>query len=194
MLALKQRRLALQTLAAGGIIAYPTEAVIGLGCDPWNPVAVARLLHLKRRDPSKGLILVGADISHIPPALLAPLTPTQRADLAASWPGPISWVIPDPHGIIPGWIRGDSDGVAIRISAHTGVQALCRAWGGLLVSTSANRSGQPAHRTLYSLRRYGRQDKAFGAQCTPVVAGVPGGRQRPSTIRDLQTGCIMRAG
>ena len=62
-------RRAVDVLRRGGVIAYPTEGVWGLGCDPDNPLALQRLLDLKRRDPRKGLILIAADIEQLDPLL-----------------------------------------------------------------------------------------------------------------------------
>ena len=126
-------------LRGGGVIAYPTEAVWGLGCDPANAAAVERLLALKQRDMAKGLILVAADLAQVE-SLLHGLDSQQRQRVLASWPGPHTWVVPV-SADFPLWVRGQHDSVALRVSAHAGVQALCRAFGGPLVSTSANRSG-----------------------------------------------------
>lgn len=187
MLSLRQRLRAVHTLATGGVIAYPTEAVWGLGCDPFNAAAVDRLLALKQRPAHKGLILVAADLEQIAP-LLAGLPADQRAQLERTWPGPVTWLIPDPHHWIPANVKGDFTSVAVRVSAHPVVRDLCRAWGGPLVSTSANRTGQPPFRSEWALRRH--------TLLQPDLI-VPGHTQRlnkPTEIRDLPTGRIMRAG
>lgn len=177
---------AVHCLRAGGILAYPTEAVWGLGCDPYNEVAVARLLALKQRDRAKGLILIAGDLAQVQPWLAA-LNPAQCAVLRASWPGPVTWRLPDTAAIAPAWVRGDHAGIALRVSAHPLVQSLCMAFGGPLVSTSANPAGQPAARSAAEVRAY------FGASVT-VLAGETGGREHPSEIRDLLTGEILRHG
>ncbi|MFP4696904.1 L-threonylcarbamoyladenylate synthase, partial [Thiohalospira sp.] len=76
---------AARALEAGGVVAYPTEGVWGLGCDPRNPDAVARLLALKGRNPAKGLILLAADLHQLTPFVR--LTADQRAFLDQRWPG-----------------------------------------------------------------------------------------------------------
>lgn len=187
MLALRHRLGAVRALAAGGIIAYPTEAVWGLGCDPFNRAAVERLLALKHRPRHKGLILVAADLQQIAP-LLVGLNNQQRQRLDDTWPGPITWLMADPLHWIPAWVKGDFTTIAVRVSAHPVVQGLCRAWGGPLVSTSANRAGEPALRSEWALRRH---------PLLPVDHLVPGTtqkRQKPSEIRDLETGRVIRAG
>lgn len=187
MLSLRQRLRAVHTLATGGVIAYPTEAVWGLGCDPFNAAAVDRLLALKRRPAHKGLILVAADLAQIAP-LLDSLPADQRAQLERTWPGPVTWLIPDPHHWIPANVKGDFTSVAVRVSAHPVVHCLCRAWGGPLVSTSANRAGQPPFRSEWALRRHTL------LQPDLIVPGQTQHLNKPTEIRDLPTGRIMRAG
>jgi len=178
-------RLALAALAAGGIVACPTEAVWGLSCDPDSRPAVDRLLQLKLRPVGKGLILVAANERQLE-FLLADLPAGQRAALAASWPGPNTWLVPH-RGRVPPWIHGDFDTVAVRVSAHPVVRELCLAWGGPLVSTSANPAGAQPSRWGFQVRRY------FGTALDAVLPGAVGGSARPSQIRDLATGDLVRA-
>lgn len=176
---------AARCLAAGGIVAYPTEAVWGLGCDPMNQEAALNLLQIKGRPVGKGMILVAASTGQLSP-LLAPLSVEQRRMLADSWPGPVTWVVPDPDAVVPWWIRGDHASVAVRVSAHPIVKALCMAFGGPVVSTSANRAGQqPARTRLQVLKRLGNAPDL-------VLPGALGKQSRPSTIRDLVTGRVLR--
>ena len=187
MLSLRHRLRAVHALAKGGVIAYPTEAVWGLGCDPFNQAAVEKLLALKQRPRHKGLILVAADLQQIAP-LLVGITPTQRAQLQSTWPGPVTWLMPDPHHWIPHWVKGDFPTIAVRVSAHPVVRDLCRAWGGPIISTSANRAGEPALRSEWALRRHPL------LQVDYLIPGTTQKRQKPSEIRDLQSGRIIRAG
>ena len=107
----------------GGIIAYPTEAVYGLGCDPWDADAVFKILSLKCRHSRKGLIVVAADIGQL--AGLVDFSGTfDRQAVIASWPGPVTWVLPARPGV-PSWLTGHHRGIAIRVSNHPGVRALC---------------------------------------------------------------------
>lgn len=187
MLSLRHRLGAVSTLALGGVIAYPTEAVWGLGCDPFNEKAVNRLLALKQRPRHKGLILVAADLVQLAP-LLDGLTQAQLRLLQESWPGPVTWLLPDPAHWVPSWVKGDFSTIAVRVSAHPVVRDLCLAWGGSLVSTSANRAGRPAIRTEWALRRHPLLNVDH------VVPGFTQNRKNPSEIRDLTTGQIIRAG
>lgn len=190
MLSLRHQLGAVSALAQGEVIAYPTESVYGYGCDPFNAAAVTRLLQLKQRPQHKGLILVAADMAQLAP-LLHTLPPEQLARLEASWPGPVTWLIPDPQGMIPSWIKGDFGSVAVRVSAHPLVQALCRCWGGPIVSTSANRSGQSPHRSEYPLKR---MRALYGIGADYIVPGYTSRTAKPTEIRDLQSGAIVRAG
>ena len=134
---------AARAIRAGAVIAYPTEAVWGLGCDPWNEEAVYRLLALKERPMHKGLILVADDIGQFD-FLLDDLPEIWQERLAGSWPGPNTWLVPH-QGRLPAWITGRHASVALRVSDHPLVRALC-ALTGPLVSTSANPAGRPAAR------------------------------------------------
>lgn len=177
-------RLAARTLRAGGLIAYPTEAVWGLGCDPFNAQAVLRLLAVKRRPMHKGVILIASSVKQVEPYLQL-LTAEQYQQVTTSWPGPYTWVVPVPKDF-PVWLRGAHDSVAIRVSAHAGVQALCETYGGPIVSTSANRSAQPPARSAWEII------KTFGGGIDYILSGQLGGQRQPTLIRDARTGDILR--
>jgi len=179
-----QLRAAVGALRQGGVIACPTEAVWGLSCDPYNESAVEDLLGLKRRPVSKGLILVAAKQEHVE-FLLASLSEQQRQTVSASWPGPATWLLPH-RDLVPEWICGDHSTVAVRVSAHPAVSALCAAWGGPLVSTSANPAGARPAREAFQVRRY------FGDALDYVLPGRIGEAARPTTIRDACSGQIIR--
>ncbi|MCY1406877.1 Threonylcarbamoyl-AMP synthase [compost metagenome] len=167
----------------GGVIAYPTEAVWGLGCDPWNSDAVYRLLAIKARPVEKGMILVAGDIREFD-FLLEDLPEAWQDTLADSWPGPNTWLVPH-QGRLPEWITGQHDSVALRVSDHPVVRQLC-ALTGPLVSTSANPAGRPAARTRLRIEQY------FHDELDGVLGGALGGRRNPSVIRDLVTGEVVR--
>ncbi|TQV70691.1 tRNA threonylcarbamoyladenosine biosynthesis protein RimN [Exilibacterium tricleocarpae] len=173
-------------LRSGGVVAYPTEAVWGLGCAPAQEAAVRRLLALKQRSPDKGLILVAADIGQLEPYLEG-LSTGQRQTLADTWPGPVTWLVPA-NGRAGSWITGQFDTLAVRVTNHPLVQGLCRAFDGPLVSTSANPQGRPPARTALAVRRY------FGQQLDYITPGQVGGRANPSEIRHLVSGQIARPG
>ncbi|HNI38217.1 MAG TPA: Sua5/YciO/YrdC/YwlC family protein, partial [Pseudomonadales bacterium] len=91
-------------MRSGGVIAYPTEAVWGLGCDPHHEEAVTQLLALKQRNWRKGVILIAADVAQLAPYLRG-LPEEKLAVLHASWPGPNTWLVPN-NGAAPAWITG----------------------------------------------------------------------------------------
>lgn len=173
-----------QRLAEGAVIAYPTEGVWGLGCLPGIPEAVGRILELKRRDWQAGLILAAATIEQLEPCL-AGITAAERARLEADWPGPVTYLVQD-NGTVPEWIRGSHPTVALRVSAHPVIRAICTQVGGPIVSTSANPSGKPPARTMLRLRQY------FPQGIDLVVPGEVGNSEGATEIRDLATGNILR--
>lgn len=169
------------------IIAYPTEAVFGLGCDPDSEQAIRALLALKQRRWEKGLILIAADYSQLTSYINDhALDERQRATMFASWPGPVTWVIPA-KSQTSRFLTGRFNSLAVRVSDHPQVQQLCRQFGKPLVSTSANLSGHDPCRAMNEVvQQFG---KAF-----PVLAGNVGGRAQPSEIRDALTGEQIRQG
>jgi L-threonylcarbamoyladenylate synthase len=173
---------AARILREGGIVAYPTEGVFGLGCLPDNADAVSRIFAIKKRDPSVGLILIASD-----PAQLEPYAALPEGDvhLVACMEHPVTWVLPAKSST-PSWIRGKHAGVAVRISAHPVVAALCAAAGSALVSTSANVAGQAPARNAFVLRR------SFGPLVDFIVPGECGPARGPSEIRDFASGKVLR--
>ena len=173
-------------LRRGGVVAYPTEAVWGLGCDPRDEAATLRLLALKQREVEKGLILIAADEAQLAPFIdMAALDAAQRDAVRASWPGPHTWIVPGSPAA-PRWITGTHAGIAVRVSAHPVVIDLCNAFGGALVSTSANRAGEPAARVIAEL------DPRIVEAVDAVAGGETGGLLRPTEIRDARTGAVLR--
>ena len=183
--AISQLRISAATgvIAAGGVVACPTEAVWGLSCDPDSEPAVRRLLQLKRRPVSKGLILVAASESQFG-FLLQGLPRGQREQLSESWPGPNTWLVPH-HGRVQPWIHGDHDTVAVRVSAHPTVKKLCKL-AGPLVSTSANPSGLKPAKSLLRTRCY------FHGSIDYFVPGGVGDAEKPTEIRDALTDRLIR--
>lgn len=175
---------ALRALLHNGLIAYPTEAVYGLGCLPVRE-PVTNLLRLKRRSPRKGLILVAASTTQLEDYIQFPDNRT-RSKVLATWPGPVTWLLPARRGV-PGWLRGKHPTVAVRVSAHPVVQALCRK-AGPLVSTSANPEGLPPARHATRVRAY------FGSHLDWILPGALGGQQLPTEIRDAVSGAVIRPG
>lgn len=177
----------LKALRQQQVIAYPTEAVFGLGCDPDSGRAVEVLLTLKKRPKDKGLILIADNYEQLLPYIDdSLLTEQQRQTIALSWPGPVTWVMPA-RSSTPDWLTGRFSSLAVRVTDHPLVKELCQKFGKPLVSTSANLSGQSPCRVAEEVRQQ------FGDDF-PVLAGLVGGRQNPSEIRDALTGNFIRQG
>ena len=169
----------------GGVIAYPTEAVFGLGCNPWAAEAVFRILSLKHRYPDKGLIVVAAELRQLSDLVDISGNFDQEA-VISSWPGPVTWILPSKRGV-PRWLTGRHRGIAVRVSDHPGVRALCLKTGPL-ISTSANPAGAAPARTPARVRSY------FLNQIDYILPGQVGPESRPTEIRDAVTGARIRAG
>ena len=179
-----QLRRAAHYCNSGGVIAYPTESIFGLGCDPLDELAVIKLLQLKQRPVKKGLILIASNLEQLQPFLssdqaLDKLLKPQRT--------PTSWLV-KPSALTPNWITGEHPKLAIRITQHPVSRALCNILGYPLVSTSANPASLPPARNRLKLHQY------FNGEIDYCVAGALGGQNKPSQIKDLETGQILRAG
>lgn len=171
-------------LRRGGVIAYATESCYGLGCDPRNARAVARILALKGRPRTKGLILIGAEPGQFR-RYLAPIPASVSQRLGEWWPGPNTLLLQKSRRCPP-WLSGKFTKLAVRVTAHAEAARLCHFLDMALVSTSANRSGQRSLRTADQCRRQ------FG-QRVLVLEGHIGRRKRPSTILDPLGGGVLRA-
>lgn len=174
-----------EIMRQGGVIAYPTEAVWGLGCDPFNEAAVAKILQLKSRAMEKGLILVAGEASHMQ-AWVKTLSSESTIRLTSKTNLPTSWVVPD-TSIAPQWVRGQHDSVAIRLSQYAPVQTLCTAFGGVIVSTSANPAGLDPAMTKEEVNTY------FGDKIDAIYDAPLGKSQQPSQVKDLLSNTLFRA-
>ncbi|WP_260294569.1 L-threonylcarbamoyladenylate synthase [Sedimenticola hydrogenitrophicus] len=168
----------------GGLIAYPTEAVYGLGCDPLNESAMEALLALKQRPAEKGVILIAADFEQLRP-FVKPLADPLMQPILASWPGPHTWLLPAADWL-PFWLTGVHSSLAVRVTALPLAAALCRACDSPIVSTSANRSGQHPARSALQVRL------RLGSRVDCLLHAPLGGSRAPSTIRDGASGRVIR--
>lgn len=178
-------REAVRHVSAGGIIAYPTETVYGLGCDPFDAGSVLRLLELKQRSFDQGLILIASDFSQLEPLLQAVSTATGKR-VRKTYPEPITWILPCLPDV-PVWLRGKHHSLAVRITSHPIARALCIHWNGPLVSTSANLHGRHPATSPLAIH------KAFHGKLDYILHGSTPSTKRPSEIRDGITGVVLRA-
>ena len=176
--------MAVRHLNYGGVIAYPTEAVFGLGCNPFNAQAVHKILAMKKRPISKGLILIAAEWEQLAPLLMVP-DKTVLKNMLATCPGPTTWVIPA-QPWIPHWLKGCHDSLAVRVTDHPGASDLCLAFNGPLVSTSANITGlKPAKNSLQIRRQFAKLDVL-------IVPGPLGKEKQTTRIMDAISGRKLR--
>ena len=134
----------------GGIIAYPTDTIYGLGCDPYNHDAVEKINQIKQRPLDKKFILLAADIDQVRPLIL--ISEDQEKTLTQTTE-PTSWVI-DASPDAPSWLVDENKTITIRISKHHDVTRLCHAAGHAIISTSANISGKKPASNALDLHRY----------------------------------------
>lgn len=172
-------------IQAEKVIAYPTEAVFGLGCDPRSERAVYELLKLKKRPINKGLILISPNIELLLPYIdREALSNEEWLRLLQPQSSPTTWVVPTPQ-TTPRYLRGDFDTIAVRICLHPIVKQLCDQAGCPLTSTSANLSGEEAATTAQQVI------EQFG-ESFPVLNETVGGATSPSTIKVLKSGQVLR--
>jgi len=170
-------------LKAGEVVAYPTETVYGLGVDPFQEAAIEKLFEAKGRERDQAILLIVADEEQLR-SVVSAIPPSARPYMEAFWPGPLSLLLPK-HPDLPEAIAPGKDKICVRCPGSAESRALCRAFGGALTSTSANRSGQPPVTSLENLRLPG------------VALGIDGGvlpPAAPSTILDPESGQVLRAG
>jgi len=175
-----------QCLFDGGVIAYPTEAVYGLGCDPDDEEAVRLILDLKSRPAAAGLILIADRLERFVP-YIETVSGELRQRALSTWPGPVTWLFPRAPRV-PDWLAGEHATIALRVTAHPVCRALCAAFGGPIVSTSANPAAMEPARSATQVEAY------FGTRLCGIVEGALGEQAQPSEIRDLETGRVVRPG
>ena len=196
-------------LKQGQLLAYPTESVWGIGCDPFNQQAVIQLLTIKQRPIEKGMIVVTDSPSRLT-ALLENLTAVERQTVLDSWQADSinatakqahTWLLPIPQNLpitIPSWITGAHDSVAVRVIDHPLVKQLCAQMVsvsnpyGFIVSTSCNPSGKPPARSLSEAQTYFLDDHISLNESVGYLQGETLGYQLPSQIGDALTGQIIR--
>ncbi len=177
---------AAEVYTQGGIIAYPTEAVFGLGCDPDNESAIQKLLLIKQRPAHKGLILLAADYSQLLPYLDDnAISQDKRYSVLSRWPGAITQVLPAHENISP-LLCGRFNSVAVRVTDHKDVIELCQRTNKPIISTSANLSGQVPAKTWQEV------DEQFNDKIDFVIKSNTAGLLKPSTIINGLTGQVLR--
>ncbi len=164
-------------LRNGGVIAYPTDTLYGLGSHYLSVEAVRRIYRVKGRPVGKGLPLLLSGVGEM--GLLALETPPLALALAeAFWPGALTLVLKARPGI-PAEITGEGGMVAVRVPDHSIPRRLAVGAGGPIIGTSANVSGGPDPITAQDVER------ALGDAVDCIVDGGPAPKGKPSTVVDL---------
>ena len=175
-------------LKRGDVIAYPTEGVFGVGCDPDNEQALLKLLEVKKRPQEKGLILIAGSMEQLEPYIeLDDLSLEQVNAIKESWPGPVTWIVPVSSKTLP-LVTGQFSSIAVRVTNHPQVKAICSAFGKPITSTSANLSG------LEPCRSVDEVEYQLGNSGVVIFQGEIGNRTQPTEIRDAKTGNTLRQG
>lgn len=171
----------------GGIIAYPTEAVFGLGCDPDNEEAVNKLLTLKNRPMEKGLILLAANYSQLLPYVDDnKITQDKRFSVLSRWPDGITQVLPANKSVAQ-YLTGAFTTIAVRVTSQPDVVKLCNATGKPIVSTSCNITGHEPAVTYQTI------EEDLSKQVDFIIQGNTLGFNKPSTIIDGLSGETFRS-
>jgi len=175
-----------QVFLQGGIIAYPTEAVFGLGCDPDNLQAIEKLLTIKQRSKDKGLILLAASYQQLLPYIADELISSeQKSTILARWPNGVTQLLPKNNGLLA-LLSGKFDSIAVRLTNQADVVSLCNSVNKPIVSTSANLSGELPAKTWQEV------EEKLAKQIDYLIKGKTLGYTQPSKIIDALTGETIR--
>jgi len=175
-------RLAARQIKHGGIIAYPTDTIYGLGCDPYNADAVEFLNQIKSRPQSKQFILLVGHFKQIEPLIT---TSDEQANLIKRTAEPTSWIV-EASPLTPFWLTSNENTLTIRISKSSVVKKLCEKVGHAIISTSANVSGKKPAKNNLEIRRY------FGNTLDCILATNKKLTSKPSKIIRLCDNRIIR--
>jgi len=170
----------------GGVVVYPTETVYGLGCDPVDVDAARRICIIKGR-ADKPLPVACADIEAV--KRIVHFSPAAERIAAQFWPGPLMLVLPAKveYSI---WITHGGSTLGVRVPDHAVARRLAKLSGGAVVSTSANKSGEPPPTSARAAM------EQLGGEVDLVLDGGPSPLTQPSTVLDLsgEQAWILRRG
>ena len=168
---------AARLLRDGRLVGYPTETFYGLAADPHSPTAVEAVFSAKGRPDRMALPLIAADRSAVL-TCVSQFSVTAEALAAAFWPGALTLILPASTSLPPRLLGGGKS-IGIRISPHPIASALASAFGGPIIATSANRSGQPSPMSALEV------EEALGDEVALVLDGGPTQGGHASTVIDL---------
>lgn len=174
-----------QILIDGGVVVYPTDTVYGIGCNPLNVDAVKRVLTVKgERD--KPLPILASDIENV--ERIAFLSERARRVAVRFWPGPLTLVVPK-KPVLPGIVTSNLDSVGVRIPKHDAALRLIHLSNGILVGTSANKTGEKPPRTAQEAAEQIGEEADVILDAGPTYLGVPSTlvdltQEKPRILRD----------
>jgi L-threonylcarbamoyladenylate synthase len=176
------------TITRGGVIAYPTETVYGLGASIWEPAAIDRIYRIKGRDLKKALIVIIPSLRKLT-GLVVEIPARAQELMHAFWPGPLTLVFKAAAGV-PVAVCGQGVTIAIRIPANQICLDLLNRCDCPLTSTSANLAGTPTPADATTVAQQ------LGAKLDLIIDGGPSSKGIPSTVLDVTTAQprLIRAG
>jgi len=160
----------------GGLIIYPTDTVYGLGCYPFNAKAVERIFRTKGERKEKPLPILGSDMECV--QKIAYLNENARKIAERFWPGPLTLVVPKKQAL-PDIVTCGLGSVGVRIPNHKIALLLISLCGGLLVGTSANKTGEKPPKTAHEAA------EQLGEHVDIVLDAGPTPLRRESSVLDL---------
>ena len=179
---------AVALLRRGGVVAYPTDTLYGLGASVFDEAAVERVFEIKRRPQGMPLplLLTGSEML---PMVVDKVSRTALSLAEMFWPGPLTLVLPK-NPLVPSLVAARGWTVAVRVPDHPVPRELARLLGNPITGTSANRSGGPEPSTAEEVRRQ------LGDQVDMIVQAGPSPAGRASTILDItgKTARVLRIG
>ncbi|HET7343472.1 MAG TPA: L-threonylcarbamoyladenylate synthase [Methylomirabilota bacterium] len=164
-------------LAAGDVVAFPTETFYGLGAAALQPAAVRRLVHVKGRPDDKPLLVLVDSVAMVE-RVAAEIPPRARELMARHWPGALTLVL-RARADVPREVTAGSGTIGVRLSPHPVARALVSALGEPVTAPSANPSGAPPPTTAAAVVAY------FGEALALVLDAGPTPGGPPSTVLDV---------
>ena len=170
-------RAAVQVIRQGGVIAFPTSSLYGLGADANNSRAVEKIFKIKGREPHRPILVLIPDMTHLP-ELVRKIPATASILMEAFWPGGMTLVFNAGHQV-SGSLTGNSGKIGVRIPKHPVAAAIVSELAGPLTGTSANLSGQGGCSDIAHL------DESVATRLDGVMDAGPLQGGRGSTVVDV---------
>ncbi|MEC7885498.1 MAG: L-threonylcarbamoyladenylate synthase [Pseudomonadota bacterium] len=171
-------------IVKGKIVAYPTESVFGIGCDPENEKSINKIIAIKNRSKQKGLIIIADEVKKLSKFIHKDYLDLfiKKSDIESK---PTTWIVPSSKHVL-NLVKGEDSSVALRITQHPIASRICKYSNKAIISTSANISSKtPAKNSNEILMQ-------FGEEIDIIVDGRVGDSIKPTQIVDLITNKVIR--